>query len=101
MADSSGMSSPTYRRENGPWSRKSVIIKKEAVPIWHIGRKGRGKGRGREVSRTGNVADDKYIHSIKNKEITECVISILIFDFLMLAPVLLGYRSRTPNASHL
>jgi len=36
------------------------------------------------------------IHSIKNREITESAISIFDFLdlFLMLAPVLLGYRSR-------
>lgn len=72
------------------------MIKKEAVPYltYNLG----GKGEGERIA-DGAVFPKIDIHSIENKEITECVISISIL-MRNLTPVLLGYRSRNPLPTH-
>ncbi len=58
IADSSGMSSPTYRRENGPRIGKGFPLS----DIWD---------RREKVGGGGERAADGAVHSIENSEITE------------------------------
>jgi hypothetical protein len=97
------MSSPTYRRENGPWIGTPERKRLSLSDIWD----GRGKGRveGERIAERAVFPDDKHT---QHQEQGDHGMRGFDFDFdydflifLMLAPVLLGYRGRTPNGSHL